>query len=137
LVSFQIDNGKFPTTGGKLSVISDSLTKWGLSSIPTDPNTARSFSGIATTTWIDGWEFGYTPIKKNGQPGNGFVLMAGVDTEAWANRVFTGAVIDEDCNYADITLCKSVTQQDGPATNSAGACTWSGTSDVLRYIVLY
>jgi general secretion pathway protein G len=27
LVSFQIDNGKFPTTGGKLSVISDSLTK--------------------------------------------------------------------------------------------------------------
>ena len=49
LVSYQIDNGGFPTTGGGLDNIKDELTKGGLSSIPTDPNSSRHFSGLSSS----------------------------------------------------------------------------------------
>ncbi len=135
LVSYQIDKGKFPTTGGKLTSISGELTAGWLSSIPTDPNTAREFSGVANIL-INDWEFGYTPIHKNGQPANGFVLMAGTDTEAWANWVYTGEDINDDSDYSSIILCKSINKGATNANNN-GVCTYQSTGDYLRYIVLY
>ena len=46
LVSYQIDNGSFPTTPTSLSGISAELIKAGMSSVPEDPNTSRHFFGI-------------------------------------------------------------------------------------------
>jgi type II secretion system protein G len=46
LVAYQIDRGRFPNTGGALTVISSDLISAGMSSIPTDPNTSREFIGI-------------------------------------------------------------------------------------------
>ena len=65
LVSYQIDHGSFPDTAGGLSLtgIKDKLIGAGMSSIPEDPNSSRTFSGI-TSVIIPAGQYGYTPIKK-------------------------------------------------------------------------
>lgn len=133
LVGYQIDNGSFPTTGWPLTAIKDALIKGGLSSVPTDPNSSRQFSGLSVT--VTGWEFGYQPIKKNGIDNNGFVLMAATETEAWSNRVVENQ-ITSSTTYESLTLCRTLSWSDTTAING-GACTYKTGTDVLRYITLY
>lgn len=137
LVSYQIDHGSFPTTAWALTVISWNLISAGMSSIPTDPNSSRFFD------WIAGWatgQYSYTPITKWGISNNGFVVMAGAETEGWANRVHTGTNISSATDFANINLCKTFISHDGAwtATNDGlWTCNYYKWSDQLRYIYLY
>lgn len=140
LVAYQIDHGKFPTNDGPLNGINSELIAAGMSSVPTDPNASRSFNGIASQT-ISNWQFGYTPIAKWGIAGNGFVIMAGSETEWWSNRVVTsnGNGIDDittSTDYEDIIPCATFTIGTSP-TNNSGACRYVKNADQLRYIYVY
>jgi len=86
---------------------------------------------------ITAGQFGYTPIKKWGIDGNGFVLMAATETEWWSNWVVGLPNIDETINYSDIHLCTSFSQHAGNPTNTNGNCTYDPTQDQLRYIYVY
>jgi type II secretion system protein G len=65
LISYNIDKGTYPTTAGPLSDISDELIGAGMSSIPRDPNTSRSFNGIDNCSSSSG-QYCYTPATKRG-----------------------------------------------------------------------
>lgn len=145
LVAYQIDHGSFPTTAGGLSWISDQLVSAGMSSIPLDPNKARSFNGIVGTGInIVSWQYWYTPIKKSAISANGFVVMAGVESEWWANRVVTSGwstpneVITPEDDFTSITPCRKITASTvGPSKNDSWDCTYVKGTDVLRYIYVY
>lgn len=135
IVAYQIDHGQFPATAGPLSGINDNLISAGMSSVPKDPNASRVFSGIA---WMIAWQYGYTPITKWWISANGFVLMAGTETEWWSNRVSNGTtvgVIDSTTDFSEIVPCKSFAQW--TADNSSGTCKYTAGSDQLRYIYVY
>lgn len=142
LVSYQIDHGSFPATAGQLNWISDQLVTAWMSSIPSDPNKARSFAGIAGTT-IQSGQYWYTPIKKNGIDNNGFVIMAGVETEWGANRVVTSnwsglLTITSWTDFTSIIPCYKITQKASWSwTNVAWNCEYAKGDDVLRYIYVY
>ncbi len=146
LVSYQIDRGAFPGSPNcsnwcSLNSISGNLISAGMSSIPTDPNTTRAFSGISTISVSNG-QYGYTPISKWWISNNGFVIMAGSETEGWSNRVVAGLmpVISSSQTYEVISskLCKSFTTTSCTAgTNTNGECCYDKNSDQLRYIYLY
>jgi len=136
LVAYQIDRWSFPTTGGALTNIATDLVSAGMSSIPTDPNSNRSFSGISNTS-ITWWQYGYTHIRKWWISGNGFVVMAATETEGWSNWVYTGN-IDNNTNYEDINLCKSFEQiSTWSPSNTNWHCIHVKWQDNLRYIYLY
>lgn len=136
LVSYQIDRGAFPTTAWSLSGISTDLISAGMSSIPTDPNSNRAFAWIGTSI-ISGGQYGYTPIIKWGIANNGFVVMAGSETEWGANRVHTWSNINSSSTYEGIKLCK-VFSPTGTAWNDGNwNCTYNKNADQLRYIYLY
>lgn len=136
LVMYQIDHGKFPSWVWALTVISWDLISAGISSIPKDPSTSRPiFAGIAGGNT---GQYSYTPISKWGISGNGFVLMAGVETEWWANRVYTWTNISNITDFAEIHLCENFTSTTTAASNDwNGVCTYNKNSDQLRYIYLY
>lgn len=140
LVSYQIDRGQFPTNAWPLINISGNLISAGMNSIPLDPNTSRIFSGIA---WGVTGQYSYTPIIKWWLPNNWFVLMAGAETEWWANRVVFGSawIISSTSSYeTDINakLCKSFDSKCTPAQADAnGKCCYDKTADQLRYIYVY
>jgi len=134
LVAYQIDKGRFPTTGGSLSSISDALFSAGINSVPTDPSANRVFSGIAGIT---PGQYGYTTITKWGMSNNGFVLMAWTETEWWSNRVFTGTNISSTTAYESISLCKNFTAGTIASNDGNGTCTYNKNWDNLRYIYLY
>ncbi|MCX6822802.1 MAG: prepilin-type N-terminal cleavage/methylation domain-containing protein [candidate division SR1 bacterium] len=141
IVAYQIDRGSFPSCpsngGCPLSAVQTGLVAAGMSSIPTDPSASRHFLGIGSLD-IAGGQFGYTPIKKGGIDGNGFVLMAATETEGGSNRVVGLPDIDETVNYSDIHLCTSFTQHAGSPTNdNNGNCKYDPTQDQLRYIYMY
>lgn len=138
LVSYQIDNqGSFPSTVGSLSGITSELLGAGMSSIPTDPTSDRSFLGIWSSTVSNG-QFGYTRIYKWGIQNNGFVLMAGTETEGGSNRVYTGTSITEASSYENIKICKIFTAvTSSPSNDGNGNCSYIKNSDQLRYIYLY
>ncbi len=142
IVAYQIDHGKFPsswcTAGCSLNVISSDLISAGMNSIPTDPNTSRAFTGInlAVISW---WQYGYVSIIKWWISDNGFVLMAGAETEWWANRVHTWTNISNTTTYESIKLCKSFTHTawSSGVNDGNGNCIYDKTKDQLRYIYLY
>lgn len=135
LVSYQIDNGSYPTTGGVLSGIETALNSAGMDNIPSDPNTTRSFTWI-TASVITAGQYGYTPIKKWWSSANWFVLMAATETVWWSNWVYTWN-ITSTMNYEDITLCKSIAEHASITANNNWVCTYVKTADVLRYIYIY
>ena len=141
LVAYQIDHGSFPLTGGALSGINDKLISAGMSSVPTDPNSSRSFSGLLVVgTTITAGQYGYTPITKWGIANNGFVLMAGTETEGWSNRVIGWSVsnIVSGTEASSLTPCKTFTAiTTWSASNSSGDCNYVKASDQLRYIYIY
>lgn len=134
LVAYQIDKWWFPTTAGSLSNISGDLLWAGMSNLLKDPDTSRSFSGIANTTITNG-QYGYTPIKKSWIAANGFVLMAATETEGWSNWV-TATEITSATDYSDIKLCEKITAWSS-ASNTNGICTYNKNADQLRYIYAY
>ena len=137
LVAYQMDHGFFPATAQAISGLNSELINAWMSSLPTDPNATRSFSGIAALT-IWWWQFGYTPITKWAIAANGFVLMAGTETEWWSNWVVGWSVwnITTTTDFASIIPCKTFTVGT-PTSNTSGACVYSKTNDELRYIVVY
>lgn len=143
LVAYQIDNWTFPSTAPttpSLSVISTGLISAWLSSIPHDPNTIRTFSGLGLPvgTLTAAWQYGYTTIYKWWIAANGFVLMAGAETAWWANRVVTTAnSISTISTFEGITPCTSISESTTGETNSAGNCRYKKGNDVLRYIYVY
>ena len=140
LVAYQIDRWSFPGCPSNgwcpLSAVQTWLVEAWMSSIPTDPTANRHFLGIWNNE-ITAGQFGYTPIKKWGIDGNGFVLMAATETEWWSNWVVGLPNIDETINYSDIHLCTSFSQHAGNPTNTNGNCTYDPTQDQLRYIYVY
>lgn len=137
LVSHQIDVGNFPSSIWKLSLITTELVAAWMSSLPSDPNASRVFSGISGTGGA--WEYVYTSIYKAWIPRNGFVLMAWTETVGWSNRVYTWTELTSSRHYEDIKLCKIFTNNTGGAwTNDwAWNCTYNEDDDDLRYIYVY
>lgn len=136
LVVYQIDKWSYPTTAGSLSGITNELLSAGMASILKDPDTSRSFTGIANTT-ISNWQYGYTPIKKSWIAANGFVLMAATETEGWSNWV-TSSMINDQIDYSNIKLCERFTTTTSTPTNdNNGNCTYNKNADQLRYIYIY
>jgi type II secretion system protein G len=139
LVSYQIDAGKFPTTHWSLSLISGYLISAGMSSIPEDPNSTREFYGINGGQITDG-QFGYTPISKWWIAGNGFVIMAGTETEGGSNWVadnshyVIGTTSYDD--FDEIHLCKIFVIWSINNDNN-WTCHYEKNQDQLRYIYLY
>ena len=136
LVAYQIDHGHFPsTTSWAISYINTELISAGMSSVPTDPNATRTFGGIA---WGLAGQYSYTTIKKSWITDNGFVLMAGTETEGWSNRVVWSGVgvITSTSGDTDIIPCKSFNPT-GTVGNVAWACTYDKAADQLRYIYIY
>ena len=136
LVAYQIDHGSFPTNDWSLVNIKDELIKAWMSSIPTDPNSSRSFYGIWGAEIISG-QYWYTPIEKSWIPGNGFVVMAAAETEWWANRVASSSYgeIDDTRDYSQIVPCK--TFQEWSINNNSWSCSYQKWEDQLRYIYVY
>ena len=105
-----------------------------LTTIPSDKtNSATTFLGITgNVTAMTGGGYLVYPIVKNGSAWNGFVLMAKVETEGWANYVAcaenqTGLI------YENI---QSVICSDWFTKGSCGKCSYTDTSE-LRYLYLY
>ncbi len=141
IVSYQIDNGKFLdcTTWCTLSALSTGLISAWMNSIPADPNSTRKFTGIESLT-ITGGQYGYITIVKWWIDNNGFVLMAGAETEWWSNRVSSWTIgqITNSTNYSDINLCKTFDSTCPVAEADADwKCCYDKNWDQLRYIYLY
>ena len=137
LVSYQIDKWSFPTWPSTLSWIKNELFGAGMSSIPTDPNSARPiFNGIA---WWAIWQYSYTSIRKWWIWWNAFVLMAGSETEGWSNWVRAGATNDfsTTTNFEDMVPCRTITENGNNTNNNQWTCTYNQWDDVLRYIYIY
>ena len=132
LVSYQIDRGSFPSSAGALTLISGNLISAGMSAIPEDPNTSRVFDGIA---WWSTGQYSYTPITKSWIPANGFILMAGSETEWWSNWISTGNNISSSTDYVNVKLCKIFTKWTA-SNDGNGNCGYVNLSQ-LRYIYLY
>lgn len=109
-----------------------------LTSIPSDKTNAwTSFSWVMA--WADvqaGTGGGYIlyPILKNGAAGNGFVLMAKVETEGWAN-FSTCSSNQTGLVYENIqaSMCEGWFTK---GTTCATRCTYTDASQ-LRYLYLY
>lgn len=143
LVSYQIDAGQFPIIAWPLSLtgIGDKLMGAGMSSIPEDPTSNRAFSWISNINIIGG-QFGYTPISKWWIPANGFVLMAGTETEGWSNWVASSSywrIPTDYTSFESIHICKTFTQVSSanPVNHLNGECDYNKNNDQLRYIYLY
>ncbi len=155
LVAYQIDEGSFPADNWAVSEIETLLIDAWISSIPTDPNKARAFSGI---DWVaaTNWQYAYTPIVKNGLKRNGFVLMAGSESVGGSNTVFDASygtwgtsndrdyddgLIQDTAIYSSIAVCTDITA-DGNATDPSditdtSACVSWKDHDTLRSIYIY
>jgi len=143
IVAYQIDNGSFMScwstpTGCPLSSISTGLISAWMNSIPSDPQSDKSFLGLGTT--IANGQYGYTTLTKWWIWKNGFVIMAGTETEGWSNyTVWTGFwTINANTDYSTIKLCKSFDSTCTPAVADWNwKCCYNKTADQLRYIYLY
>jgi len=142
LIAYQIDRGSYPTTPWTIASLEAGLTAAWLSSVPTDPDATRSFSGIGTPTACTPSQPGqymYTPIIKRGIPNAWFALMAGTQTEWWSNFVwqssyawsgYFGGCINSNVSFNAIPECQIFTN----GTTSLAACTYNNQADELRYI---
>lgn len=85
LVAYQIDRGTYPTTPGTVASIEEDLLSAGMNSVPTDPDTSRSFQALATAgdscAATTSGQYQYTPVEVRGVANAGFVLAAGSQTE--------------------------------------------------------
>ncbi len=145
LITYQLDTGKFPTTGGTIDIIEKELREWWMTSIPKDPANNSTFSGInGITEWQDSSYYLYTPIKKNWIISGGFILMAQIESHGQANYLICG---DSDIinkpnrdDYANIELCSTIkpVSDETVCSNNWGNCEfYEKNLSVLRYIYKY
>lgn len=109
-----------------------------LSSLPTDPNKANTFSGGAGNT-IAGGQYGYMVLSKNSIPKGGFVLMARSETEWGSNWVMGGTNVWAIANTTDLStlkVCTKFTKWTAAANDNNGNCTYKDKSE-LRYIYTF
>lgn len=144
LITYQLDEGWFPTTGTTLDQISSVLIDWWMTSIPRDPANPNLFSGVEFSAGIapTPWQYAYTPIVKNWIDWWWFVLMAKMESPWQANYVIcswsTNEIITQSKEYNEIHICQKI----DPWTSCQAASTWDQEckySDLsqLRYIYKY
>ena len=141
LITYQLDNWKFPATSGSIDNIETYLLEWGMTSIPKDPADSEAFSWVVGSN-TNKWYYLYTPIKKNWIPNWWFVLMAKMESQWQANYlVCTGSQINTYWDYTDINLCTKITYK---KSNNPDGCDMTDLSDCksndlsqLRYIYKY
>ena len=107
-----------------------------LSSLPTDPNKANVFSGVAAT--ITGGQYGYMVLTKNSIPNGWFMLMARSETEWGSNYVMTGGsdTLTKNTDLSSIKLCTRFTKGENPKNDNSGNCVYKDKSQ-LRYIYTF
>lgn len=160
MVSYNIDHGVFPEVTASpdqaynLEDIRDELVSAGISSIPLDPNRARTFEGVGDSNGClttNAGQYGYVAIKKNWISRWWFVLMAGTETLWGSNTIFESTTsqqnyinwcIPYDIPYNDVVICDYIdydTNNTSLVVNSTAAtpCTAKKDTDVLRYIYIY
>ena len=142
LIAYQIDKGSYPTTAWTIASLEAGLTAAWLSSVPTDPDATRIFSGIGSITACTPsapGQYMYTPIKKRGISNAWFALMAGTQTEWWSNFIFqptyaepgyAWGCINSNVNFDAIPECQIFAN----GTTNLATCTYNNQSDELRYI---
>lgn len=143
LITYQIDNSRFPSSGTTIDQISNELIAWGMTSIPKDPANTDIFSGVKVdASATNKWYYSYTPIKKNWISNWWFVLMSKMESHGQANYVFcdnynTTEYIDSNSDYNDIDLCSSLEQDVTTCSNNGeGICKFKNLWE-LRYIYKY
>jgi len=156
MVSYSIDHGVFPGDADKayaLNQLKPQLDSAGITTIPTDPTSSRSFGGIAdksatTCSTVTSWgQYGYITIKKNGISKWWFVLIAWSETLGGANTVAAkptsstsytpdGCII-ADSDYDSVIICKSVDYDPNNTDIDVTPCLAQKNTDVLRYIYKY
>lgn len=128
----------------KITAITNTLLKAGMSSIPTDPNRSNSFNGLWATTYDNG-EYAYMVSTRSSIKNGWFILMAKTEVEGSSNWVvcsgansLTGWLIAEWQDLANITTCGKFE----PATtehscnSNADVCYYDDVNE-LRYILMY
>lgn len=144
LITYQLDTGKFPTTGGTIDNIEKELRDWWMTSIPKDPANNVTFSGIdGIEIWLQSPYYLYTPIKKNWILNGWFILMAQMESHWQANFIFCQDTqkIWPDSNYDQIHLCSSIIEDKNEnecqlANEDNWECIYYDQSQ-LRYIYKY
>lgn len=142
LAAYSADNGRFPDTAWAISwALADALSPY-LQSIPSDPDSSRSFAGISTdgTTCTALWngEYMYTPLSRRGISNQAFVIMAGTEegwsSSNWVLDAWFGVswCIDDTMDISVIAGARCDTVA-GWTTNLSG-CTAAENQDVRRYI---
>lgn len=136
LISYQIDKWRFPTTAGSIDTIASALSDWGMSSIPIDPDSSLTFSGITSSTAQTPWQYMYAPLKKNWFNNGWFVIMAQTETEQWSNYVYCWAPIAANTDFDStwLNLCNTITAW---TPCDASTCTYVKWAWQLRYIYKY
>jgi len=148
IISYQVDNGKFPDTAWSIDTIKTELTKWWMASFPMDPDKNVVFSGIRAGNNYDQTpgQYMYTPILKNGFENWWFVIMSKTETENGSNFVFCGedssphqAELRTTTDFDTIELCTTVTAGTTcvPARTGHNDCTYTKSKGQLRYIYRY
>jgi hypothetical protein len=110
-----------------------------MNGLPLDPNASRTFAGLGSLTTTAPWQFGYITVTKWGIPNNGFILMAGSETEGGSNYVYAGTAITTNTPpFESINLCTSfITTSCTPWANNNWVCCYNKNADQLRYIFMY
>ena len=108
-----------------------------LSSVPSDPNRSNSFTFWDKTIWS--WQYGYMLANKNSIPNGGFVLMARVETEGWANYLSWLDGLSWDLK--NFKACTKFEFLEGDATTvsldkATWLCKYKNKSD-LRYVYTF
>ena len=145
IISYQVDNGKFPDTPGSIDTIKTQLTKWWMASFPMDPDRTSTFSGVQVNTGTPG-QYMYTPIFKNGFENGGFIIMSKTETENGSNFVFCGEdslpnqfEIRTTTDFDTISLCTTFIADATctvPTTGNTN-CHYTKSKGQLRYIYRY
>lgn len=142
LITYQLDNWRFPATGTTIDKISEILIEGWMTSIPKDPANNKTFSWVlSVATEQDSPYYLYTSIKKNWVTDWWFVLMSKMESAWQANYVVCeeSDQISSAKEYSDIHLCQTIninTNNDcSSATSTNTTCIW--TLDQLRYIYKY
>ena len=133
MVGYYTDNHKYPPTGWCLSDVKW-LVPWYLTSLPKDPNTNNSFSGISTLCTTP-WEYLYVPMIKSWVVNWWFILVAKTETEHWSNWVFDKSISLETTTLEAITLCKNIIKSTYTKNMNNWVCYYIHTWD-LWYIAL-
>ncbi len=132
LLPWGIDDTTLP-----MSAIQTELKDAGLDSVPQDPRSVTSVSGLWTWTTLS-WQYAYLRIAKNWIAGGAFVVMAKMETPGasnWLYNVTSWSIHSGDDSTALIP-CKSMTKSlTGMSLIPWWDCFFSNL-DQLRFMII-